>query len=105
MLPSLIRIWEAVRAHHMDTWLAEQDLAWDWCAAGRAAEDAAWETLLRQEAVGEEGKRPTIDANVEVMVTCVMDLVKTFEKTALAVVWKSGIYYGFPLRVLRNVST
>ena len=83
LLPSLIRIWEAIRAPELWKWEKDHEEDWNWCAEGRAAEDAAWEALLMM-----EGGQLHSD---EATVTIVMDLVKAFERVTLQAVWQWGL--------------
>ncbi len=69
---------------------------WNWFAEGRAAEDAAWETLLHME-VGQ--------MHSDVATVTIMDLVNAFERVSLEAVWRWELYLGFPKRLLHLVIT
>ena len=93
----MIRIWEAIRAPVLWEWQRQNVEDWNWCAEGRAAEDAAWEALLLM-----EGGQMHSD---EATATVVMDLVKAFERVSLDTVWRWGLHLGFPKRLLHIVLT
>ena len=97
LLPSLIRVWEAIRAPVLWAWQRDHPEDWNWSSEGRAAEDAAWEALLHIEG----GQLHSEESTVSV----VMDLVKAFERVQLAEVWRRALHLGFPRRLLHVVLT
>jgi len=100
LLPSLIRLWEAVRVPIMQDWLRQYPRAWDCCAAGNTCEGAVWETLLAHEADGIVDKPHQV-----VTATLIIDLVKAFERAQLQHVWEWGMYYNFPKALLAMILT
>ena len=95
-MPTLVRLWEAARFPLVARWLRQVERDYDWARRGGSAEKAVWKQLVEEEAMA-LGEGPESQA----VATVLLDLVKCFEKVQLCHVWRWGMRWGFPPRVLR----
>jgi hypothetical protein len=89
LLPSLIRLWEAARHSVLDQWQRTTEKEWDATRMVGGAEEAAWETLIMQEA-GDGGAGGAEEAGASV----VLDLAKAFDTVSLITAWRWCLYWG-----------
>ncbi len=92
ILPTIIRLWERARKPMIDEWRRSCRREYNWTEPGRGSEKSVWVQSIREEAARARG-----DTTASVLV----DLVKAFEKVALAHVWERGKAHRFPLQILR----
>jgi len=95
-LPSLIRLWEKIRYPLVARWDQRAARKYDWACAGGTAEMAVWTQLLEAEGL-QEGDGPEVQGRAAAL----LDLVKCFERVRLHHVWRWGLYWEVPPKLLR----
>ena len=80
----------------MAKWYQKAARKYDWACAGGTAEMAVWTQLLEAEGL-QEGEGPEVRGRAAAL----LDLVKCFEKVRLHHVWRWGLYWEVPTRLLR----
>ena len=97
LLPTMIRWWEALRAHEVSRWQERHSVGWD-ATDGRngGAEPTVRETLLDVDRF--DYCAGGLDQGA---ITLVLDLAKAFERVSLPVVWVWAEHFSFPRKILR----
>ena len=91
LLPTFIRVWEAVREGQVQEWASKNSRDYTWAGKGRSAEGAVW-----LQALDAEGAVDPLSA-----ATCLIDLVKAFEAVPHAVLVARALQFQFLLVILR----
>ena len=91
LLPTVVRIWEALCFTRVQAWAETWLPDWDWSAAGRSALSAVWLTALHDEAKSSD----------EHSATALLDITKAYEQIPHWLVWCLASMAGAPSLWLR----
>jgi ribonuclease HI len=94
----LVRLWERCRMPVMRKWLQGVHRNYDYAQEGCSTEDAVWMQLLEQEALPAGG-----GPQHQGIVTILTDVVKCFDRVRLNHVWKWGLHWAMPRKLLKMV--